>query len=79
MGNYVRNFKEYKPLFNNWIFSVGEFDQIEIEDDDFIYADPPYDVEFRQYSKVLSCKCCKPDEMPKTHYKLNMFNQRCKI
>jgi site-specific DNA-adenine methylase len=29
----------------------GDFAELEIEPDDFIYADPPYDVEFTQYSK----------------------------
>lgn len=27
------------------------FDSLELESDDFVYADPPYDVEFTQYSK----------------------------
>ena len=26
------------------------FDQVALEDNDFVYADPPYDVEFTQYS-----------------------------
>ena len=28
-----------------------DFERIDVADDDFIYADPPYDVEFTRYSK----------------------------
>ncbi len=49
--NYKRDFSEYKEAFENWIFTCKEFDEIEIEETDFIYADPPYDVKFRQYSQ----------------------------
>ena len=48
---YRRDFTAYKPAFNNWEFSNVGFDQVELEPDDFVYADPPYDVEFTQYSK----------------------------
>ncbi len=30
---------------------MGGFDTLPVEPDDFIYADPPYDVEFVSYSK----------------------------
>ena len=33
-----------------WSFTCTPFTQVELEPDDFVYADPPYDVEFRQYS-----------------------------
>ena len=49
--NYKRNFISYKPLFENWEFENVGFDQLSIHPDDFVYADPPYDVEFTQYSK----------------------------
>jgi DNA adenine methylase len=49
--NYRRDFRPYKPLFANWELENCVFDQLEIRRDDFIYADPPYDVEFTQYSK----------------------------
>ena len=29
----------------------GDFESVELEPGDFVYADPPYDVEFRQYAK----------------------------
>lgn len=49
--NYKRNFHDYKTVVSNWEFSNTTFDRIAIQADDFVYADPPYDVEFTQYSK----------------------------
>lgn len=49
--NYQRDFSEYKHVTKKWKFVCGEFDNLKLEDTDFVYADPPYDVEFRQYSK----------------------------
>jgi DNA adenine methylase len=49
--NYKRNFLPYKAVLANWEFSSITFDRIALEPDDFVYADPPYDVEFTQYSK----------------------------
>ena len=48
--NYKTDFQEYQPLFRRWTFTQGDFAALAIEAGDFIYADPPYDVEFRQYS-----------------------------
>jgi DNA adenine methylase len=49
--NYMRDFSGYKKLLKNWKFSCGDFEEIEILAGDFIYVDPPYDVEFTKYSK----------------------------
>ncbi|MBI3401997.1 MAG: Dam family site-specific DNA-(adenine-N6)-methyltransferase [Acidobacteria bacterium] len=49
--NYKIDFSEFKAAFANWTFTSTDFEKIPIEDNDFIYADPPYDVEFTQYSK----------------------------
>jgi DNA adenine methylase len=49
--NYRHSFADYKPLFANWDFTNTRFDRIKLAADDFVYADPPYDVEFTQYSK----------------------------
>ena len=49
--NYVNDFSAYRGLFADWEFSATDFARIEMANDDFIYADPPYDVEFTQYSK----------------------------
>jgi DNA adenine methylase len=48
---YVRDFGEYAPSLARWDFTSGDFEDIDLRPDDFVYADPPYDVEFRQYSK----------------------------
>lgn len=49
--NYRRNFSDYQPVLSNWQFSCLDFAELELRHDDFVYADPPYDVPFRQYSK----------------------------
>lgn len=49
--NYARDFSAYRAVFANWEFTSGDFEAVAIEPDDFVYADPPYDVEFRQYAK----------------------------
>lgn len=49
--NYVTDFSAYRATFKEWNFSAGDFEALELEDDDFIYADPPYDADFTQYSK----------------------------
>jgi DNA adenine methylase len=51
MINYQRDFLSYKSLFANWDFENSEFDALPLTSEDFVYADPPYDVEFTQYSK----------------------------
>ncbi|WP_159783181.1 DNA adenine methylase [Sodalinema gerasimenkoae] len=48
--NYKTDFQEYQPVFRRWQFSQGDFASLALKEGDFIYADPPYDVEFRQYS-----------------------------
>ena len=49
--NYRTDFREYQPVLGPWEFTCMNFEELPIEPDDFIYADPPYDVEFTQYSK----------------------------
>jgi DNA adenine methylase len=53
--NYKRDFTEYMSAFAAWEFQCGDFASVELQTDDFIYADPPYDVEFTQYSKENFC------------------------
>jgi DNA adenine methylase len=48
---YVSDFKEYREVFREWTFTTGDVESVPLERGDFVYADPPYDVEFRQYSK----------------------------
>lgn len=47
---YLRDFSQFRPIFKNWVFSCSDLDELPIEPEDFIYADPPYDVEFTTYS-----------------------------
>ena len=47
---YATDFSEYRRVFQNWTFTNRDFESLEIEPEDFIYADPPYDVEFTTYS-----------------------------
>lgn len=49
--NYVRDFGAYRSVLGRWQFTAEDFESLELTDDDFIYADPPYDVPFRQYSR----------------------------
>jgi DNA adenine methylase len=49
--DYRRDFTAYVPAFANFEFTNSDFESIPLESDDFIYADPPYDVVFRNYSK----------------------------
>ncbi|MDP9310855.1 MAG: Dam family site-specific DNA-(adenine-N6)-methyltransferase [Chloroflexota bacterium] len=49
--NYTTDFFSYRTVLANWEFSVGDFKQMSLKPDDFVYADPPYDVEFTKYSK----------------------------
>ena len=48
--NYLKNFKPYTQMFADWDFTCGDFSKVNVSSEDFVYIDPPYDVEFRQYS-----------------------------
>ena len=48
---YRRDFSDYVAPFRRFAFTSMDFEQIPLEPGDFVYADPPYDVEFRQYSQ----------------------------
>lgn len=48
---YRTDFLGYKTVFSGWEFSNSHFAEIPLQPDDFVYADPPYDVEFTRYSK----------------------------
>jgi DNA adenine methylase len=49
--NYRTDFSDLRAAFANWTFTNTDFEAIPLAADDFVYADPPYDVEFTQYSK----------------------------
>jgi DNA adenine methylase len=48
---YRRDFTDYIPAFTPFEFTNVDFEAISLGPTDFVYADPPYDVEFRSYSK----------------------------
>ena len=48
---YVRDFTGYSDVFSRWTFTAGDFGAVPLAPDDFVYADPPYDVEFTQYAQ----------------------------
>jgi DNA adenine methylase len=47
---YVQDFSDYRDMFRPWQFTVGDFRDLPLQPTDFVYADPPYDVEFTHYS-----------------------------
>ena len=47
---YAKDFQSYRQVFAEWDFTCEDFSGVRVERGDFVYADPPYDVEFRQYS-----------------------------
>lgn len=49
---YARDFNNLQPVFAGWTFMSGDVRRVPVEPDDFVYADPPYDVPFTQYSKA---------------------------
>lgn len=46
---YRQDFSEYRDALRKWNFASGDFSKIKLVGDEFIYADPPYDVEFTKY------------------------------
>jgi DNA adenine methylase len=48
---YRTDFTQYKGIFERFEFTNTDFENLTLHPDDFVYADPPYDVEFTQYSK----------------------------
>ena len=48
---YTRDFDPYRDSFANWTFTNTDVEAVPVDKSDFIYADPPYDVEFTQYAK----------------------------
>lgn len=48
---YVRDFGPYREALAGWELSSVDFESLAVLPDDFLYADPPYDVPFRDYAK----------------------------
>jgi DNA adenine methylase len=47
---YETDFQAYRDAFDGWSFLCGDVEDVPRERGDFIYADPPYDVEFTSYA-----------------------------
>jgi DNA adenine methylase len=48
--NYTTDFRPFAAALAGWAFTTGDFSALPIAPGDFLYADPPYDVEFTSYS-----------------------------
>jgi DNA adenine methylase len=48
---YTRDFCAYREVFADWTFTCTDLEAVPLGPGDFVYADPPYDVEFTQYAK----------------------------
>jgi DNA adenine methylase len=48
---YRTDFSAYASLLSRWHFVCHDFAELTLRPDDWIYADPPYDVEFTSYSQ----------------------------
>jgi DNA adenine methylase len=55
-GRYARiryrdEFAAYASALAEWAFTTGDLEDLALDPEDFVYADPPYDVQFRQYGR----------------------------
>lgn len=48
--NYATNFSGLRLVLRDWTFLSTDVALLQVKPDDFVYADPPYDVEFTTYS-----------------------------
>lgn len=48
--NYSQDFFNHKKYFKKWKFTNVDFSKIKLKKNDFVFADPPYDVPFTHYS-----------------------------
>lgn len=49
--NYSSDFSSFRSVLKKWTFTNTDVAELPLAEKDFIYADPPYDVEFTTYSK----------------------------
>src|SRR6266568_2389354 len=47
---YTHDFTAYRERFGEWTFTNTDVEGVPVEAGDFVYADPPYDVEFTEYA-----------------------------
>jgi DNA adenine methylase len=46
---YARDFADYRDVFRAWTFTSMDFANVPLDASDFLYLDPPYDVDFTAY------------------------------
>lgn len=47
---FTYDFTKYRKAMEGWELYSGDFEALPVLPDDFIYSDPPYDVEFTQFA-----------------------------
>lgn len=47
---YMNDFLDYRSTLKQWDFLNEDFTDLELHESDFVYADPPYDVDFTTYA-----------------------------
>jgi DNA adenine methylase len=50
--NYCRDFSRFQAVLGDWSFRAGDFQDVRLRPGDFVYADPPYDVQFTRYAQA---------------------------
>ena len=48
---YTTDFTPYRAVLADWMFTSVDIDALPLDPDDFVYADPPYDVPFTAYAR----------------------------
>ena len=48
---YTTDFTPYRAVLADWTFTSVDIDALPLDPDDFVYADPPYDVPFTAYAR----------------------------
>lgn len=48
---YMQDFTAYRDVVADWTFMQGDAEAVPLASEDFVYADPPYDVEFTHYAQ----------------------------
>ncbi len=49
--SYRQDFTRYRDILADWTITNVDVEAVPLGGSDFVYADPPYDVEFTQYAK----------------------------
>lgn len=47
---YREDFSDYRDAMKDWLITCGDFTDVNLQPDDFIYADPPYDNTFTKFT-----------------------------